>query len=259
MAEPAVSWRLHEKEVRLECGPLVANLALGSLGVSLTALTWQDRNAEKFGAFVTSGPNSKGQRGLEIVERYVRGADLVVTFAKVEPYNVSPQFYWRAKNLESRSAVAIEFIASMQTDLLDSDVAGSVSSFGLDAEVFLASELSAPKFHPVSCPVGASSPAGALVDFKRADSPEPLFVFRNSTLGLSYAEMVHPSDFIAAELLCNDAQPWLLNWTLFPERLEKGVIRRARICGWFLPAENDLEVAVELARRFVNEPPPLTT
>jgi hypothetical protein len=46
---------------------------------------------------------------------------------------------------------------------------------------------------------------------------------------------------------------------LFPERLEKGVIRLARICGWFMPAENDLATAVELAKRFVAEPPPLTT
>jgi hypothetical protein len=45
---------------------------------------------------------------------------------------------------------------------------------------------------------------------------------------------------------------------LFPEHLEKGVIRRGRVCGWFMPAENDLETAVALARQFVAEPLPLT-
>ena len=46
---------------------------------------------------------------------------------------------------------------------------------------------------------------------------------------------------------------------LFPERLEKGVIRRGRICAWFLPREADLAIAAELFRRFVSQPPPLTT
>src|SRR5688572_29995393 len=109
MAEPAVSWRLEGEEALLACGPLAARLVLTPLGVRLLPLSWQNRSAEKFGAFVTSGPNSKGQRGLEIVERYIRGTDLVVLFAKVEPYNISPQFYWRARNIESHRAVAIEF------------------------------------------------------------------------------------------------------------------------------------------------------
>ena len=50
----------------------------------------------------------------------------------------------------------------------------------------------------------------------------------------------------------------MLRATLFPERLEKGVIRRGRVCGWFMPVENDLETAVRLARAFVEEPLPLT-
>jgi hypothetical protein len=84
-----------------------------------------------------------------------------------------------------------------------------------------------------------------------------LFVFRQPELGLSYAEMVHPTDFVSAE--ANGRPPTCVRSTLFPEGLEKGVIRRARICGWFLPTENDLETAVELAKQFVDEPLPLTT
>ena len=66
--------------------------------------------------------------------------------------------------------------------------------------------------------------------------------------------MVHPTDFVSARL----QHTRHVETTLFPEHLEKGVIRRGRICGWFMPAENDLDTAVELAREFVNEPPPLT-
>jgi hypothetical protein len=89
-----------------------------------------------------------------------------------------------------------------------------------------------------------------------------LFVFRKSEQDFSYAELVHPTDFHSA--VVNEGcgpfeESGPLRAQLFPERLEKGVIRRARICGWFMPAENDLETAVTLAKRFVDEPLPLTT
>jgi hypothetical protein len=70
--------------------------------------------------------------------------------------------------------------------------------------------------------------------------------------------MVHPSDFVTAQVQWNESGSPMVSATLFPESLEKGVIRRARLSGWFLPAENDLQAAVELAKRFVNEPLPLT-
>jgi hypothetical protein len=92
-----------------------------------------------------------------------------------------------------------------------------------------------------------------------SESNEHVFLFRSPTAKTSFAEVVHPSDFVSAEVHSDAARPWLVDVRLFPERLEKGVIRRARICGWFLPAENDLETAVELAKRFVDEPLPLTT
>ncbi|MDZ4820284.1 MAG: hypothetical protein SGJ20_15060, partial [Planctomycetota bacterium] len=67
------------------------------------------------------------------------------------------------------------------------------------------------------------------------------------------------TDFASAEVAMDEDQPLILSTTLFPDRLEKGVIRRGRICGWFMPVENDLATAAQLAREFVAEPPPLTT
>ena len=75
---------------------------------------------------------------------------------------------------------------------------------------------------------------------------------------MSYAHMVHPSDFVSMRLKVA-LYAGVAESQLFPEHLEKGVIRRGRICGWFMPLENDLQTAVELARQFVNEPLPLTT
>jgi hypothetical protein len=70
--------------------------------------------------------------------------------------------------------------------------------------------------------------------------------------------MVHPLDFSAGAKSGIGRPQADVRWQLFPEHLEKGVIRRGRICGWFMSVENDLETAVQLAREFVNEPPPLT-
>ena len=140
-------------------------------------------------------------------------------------------------------------ILSMQTDLLDSDPQATVTSTAVGSEFLYANSLSNPSL--------ASLEEQA---FDRDTSPENLFLMRDIRGDLSYAEMVHPSDFVSAEIFYDeDDQPCAVQSTLFPERLEKGVIRRARICGWFMPVENDLETAVELARQFVDEPLPLTT
>jgi hypothetical protein len=51
-----------------------------------------------------------------------------------------------------------------------------------------------------------------------------------------------------------------LSWSLFPESLEKGVIRRVRACGLFLPRQNDEWNTVNsLIQQFMDSPPILTT
>jgi hypothetical protein len=71
-------------------------------------------------------------------------------------------------------------------------------------------------------------------------------------------EAVFPTDFIATEPASATAGGVAWNRLLFGEQLEKGVIRRARIAGWFLPRENDLTIALRLWGEFCNSPPPLT-
>jgi hypothetical protein len=144
--------------------------------------------------------------------------------------------------------VGVELIMSMRTDLLDSEPLTSVESFLQNGEALSTLRLQTGDFRP-------ASPAR----LQRADlaaGEVPAFLFRHPSV--SYFQMVHPDDFFVVELgLWRKKHPRLTT-TLFPERLEKGVIRRARVCGWFLPAENDLAVAVELGRQFIDEPLPLT-
>ena len=229
---------------RLEpCGPH----DLSFMGVRLLVATWRGMPSDAFGAMITAGPGPRPPV-IEVKERYVRGSDFVATYARSEEFPVAPQFYWRAALHEALSAVQVQMILSVQTDLLDSHPEASVNSFAIESRLFHAASLQSGAFREISDSAMYEGDAGR----------EHVFVFRNEALDLSYAQMVHPSDFVAAQVQVSESRPPLLSATLFPESLEKGVIRRARISGWFLPAENDLAVAVKLAKQFVNEPLPLT-
>jgi hypothetical protein len=191
---------------------------------------------------------------------YVRGNDFVAAFGEGGREHVTPQLYWRAGCIEEFQATSLELIVSVKTDLLDSrPLSRAHTLMSSEATILHAASLATPRFEVVKQPGQRSSASGGrAVGFDAADSSEHLFLFRMPEHDLSFAQLVHPSDFVAAELGIDHEPPYSLLVTLFPERLEKGVIRRGRVCGFFLPVKNDVEVAAELARRFVSEPLPLT-
>jgi hypothetical protein len=247
MGQGANTWEMLAASARLCRGPLAGRVVFNDLGVNFLLDQWQGRALER-AVLHTSGPTAKSF-ALQLSETYIRGGDLIATFARTPPHQIAPQIYWRAKEFPASSAIGVEMILSMQTDLLDSDPHATVTSAMAGAEYFYASSLSK-----------ASLTKLGNEDFECPGSAENLFLMRDARWGLSYSEMVHPSDFVSAEIFYDEKDhPCAVQSVLFPERLEKGVIRRARICGWFMPAENDLETAVELAKRFVDEPLPLTT
>jgi hypothetical protein len=245
-----IEWRLAERTAALSCGPLTGRVEFGARGTRFLVESWDGRPIGNWTALATQGPPATGERN-EIADSYIRGPDLVVTFAKRPPFQFAPQIYWRASEHQAFRAVQIELMFSIQTELLDSDPESCVTSLARDAALFHADDLAAAAFTPLPL-------AGTPRSFARDSSPTHLFVFRSRALGVSYAEMVHPSDFVRARVMGADALPTIES-TLFPERLEKGVIRRGRIGGWFMPAEGDLETSAALARQFVEEPLPLTT
>jgi len=251
MPDSEVAWQLDGEIAHLKCGPLVGRVELDGLGTRFVVNTWNGELADAFGVLVTAGPGPRPAI-LEVGERYVRGADYVATYAATRENPIVPHFYWRAKYHAALQAVQIEMVMSVQTDLLDSQPEASINSLAMESRLFWTESLLERRFEELK----GSEPTRQI---ERGSSGEHLFVFRSERLGLSYAQLVHPTDFVAAHVHSKDGKPWLVESTLFTDRLEKGVIRRGRICGWFLPAENDLEVAVELARQFVEEPLPLTT
>ncbi len=238
-------WTLAGNEVRLESPGLRAKVWLDRVSGGLSEIIWNRQLAlcRPLQLLCNEGPR---------VEAYIRGNDLVSTYESRLPHG-APQIYWRL-HAGSPPAIGVEVVLSMRTELLDSQPLSAVDSMAADVRAFHSTSLDATDFAPVDFD-------GAPHRWTSADAATHLFALRSERLKMTYAEMVHPSDFVSAVLSKPEPEidSWHLKSVLFPESLEKGVIRRARICGWFLPAENDLAVAVQLARKFIEEPLPLTT
>lgn len=248
MSEQDVKWELSGPGATLKCGPLEAYARCDAHGLDVVVTKWAERPTPGISVLCSAGPvESAGQ--LEVADRYVRGNDLVVSCLPSGPHQITPHVYWRAKFCREFNASRIELVLSAQTDLLDSGPAWHINSFVREATLLHCDIREHRQVEDISALVKT---------FDAAASTEHLFLFRAKSLGITYAQMVHPSDFAGANVALDGRQPMVVGSTLFPERLEKGVIRRGRICGWFMPAENDLETAVKLAREFVNEPLPLT-
>jgi hypothetical protein len=180
--------------------------------------------------------------GESLVDWYVRGHDLVATYAQRPPRTVQPTYYWRSLQA-SRDVLGVELMVSMQTSLLDSDATfRSLSECRGDAHWL--SE--ANKATPITA-----------TDWESPVDSRGFFLFRLAR-ETSYVEMVFPSDFLGAEVTTSNGLSQL-RYRMFPEELEKGVIRRGRIRALFLPSADDVNLAWEAYAQLCAEQPPLTT
>lgn len=232
----------------LTLGPLVARVQFDPLGVRWQVVSWHGQLSDFLGAMITAGPGPRPPR-LVLGEAYVRGSDLIASYAPQPDYPFTPHFRWQATWHPAHGAVQIELIVSVQTDQLDSRPEATVTSFAVQSQIFSAATLDAEAL--------VELPPPGVHEIRAEETRQHLVLFRQEALGVSYAEMVHSSDFVRRTLRL-DQTPWRVESLLFPERLEKGVIRRGRISGWLMPAEGDVTAAVALARQFEQEPPPLT-
>lgn len=176
-------------------------------------------------------------------EAYIRGHDLIATYAPSSGRSVQTQIYLRFVPPGGKcNALGIELILSAQTHLLDSRPATTIQS-STRGEVI--------------CFDGAWQ---KLSENRVFDSnwPVTLFILRPDHTNFSLVQMIDPSDFTAALYTLNDRVSDV-SFELFPDRLEKGVIRRARTCLTVVPRANDDSIAVAAYERFLGSPLPLTT
>lgn len=187
-----------------------------------------------------------------LADAYVRGADLVTTYAPTEGWPFSPQIYWRINSTDRREqSCSLSLLVSVQTHLLETWPRISIESDLHSAEVLLVSAQANDGID--SNPLGH----GNHVFFPTTSAG--CILHRPAGADFSYAEIMPPSDFREMRLSWNADGSCHTAWSLFADFLEKGVIWRARLQSLLLPRGNDVELARACCQAIDERPLPLTT
>jgi hypothetical protein len=198
-------------------------------------------------------------------ELFARGGDLVGIYAATQNYPYRSQVYWRLGShpclvAGRRALAAIELVVSQQTDLLDTLPVLQVASRMPYCDCGTIS-LESGEFRGITSELSA----GTVVELLAEQGPHVLLV-RGESGQPSYAEMVHPLDFMRTELRIfpsastsdSTHAPLEARHFLFSRPLEKGVILRSRVLGLWLDPRYDHETALTHFRQFADSEPPLT-
>ena len=181
-----------------------------------------------------------------LVDTYTRGDDLVATYAETELHPLRVQIYWRSLHAAA-SAKGIELLLSVQTGLLDSDPTVEVVTV-----------------LPGDAALQALPVEGSPNDQQRLLVESGSFVASHATMNGTYVEMIHPGD-AHRTTIAHEGDRMVVRRKIFEHRLEKGVILRARLRGYFLASsrnvenDNESKIAAECLSEFARSEPPLTT
>ncbi len=191
-----------------------------------------------------------------VEDAYVRGSDLIVTYAETAQHPVRAQVYWRMVDEPDASpGVVIEVLVSVQTESLDVDprtrLATTVPSRGWS---YLPADRVASGFQPLV--LDEPSPRRAPIT-----SPATALLARMEPAGsCSYGQIVFDSDLLDARIAWErDRGESTLETTHFGARLEKGVLRRIRSRAVLAPRAQDEQLVAELLKDSATAAPPLVT
>ncbi len=196
-----------------------------------------------------------GRTNSVLAESYVRGDDLVATYVQVDEQPYRPQLYWRLQlaHDELQAMAAIYLLVSVQTNRLDSHPQMLVTSGVTAAEVW---HLDAAG---EAVPIDLSSDSAVSLSPDDGAGCVLLRTVAGDGSQISYAEMIHPSDFGNLVVRRTDDGEIQTEHRLFASFLEKGVIRRARLRGVLLERKGDVEAAAAWYQALVSDRLPLTT
>lgn len=258
MKQEAPFWSLAANIGQLRCGALSAKVDLKQPHQGLRAAKLRDKQlaGERLSLVSSDAPATHpASWPATLTDAYIRGRDLVATYAGVESWPYSPTVYWSAdtENLGQNSGeilAALSLVVSIQTNLLDTH-----------PRIDIRTSLAADDIVLVSV-AGDELLVDSHVDGPQAIDPRTHacgLIWRVRDCDLSYAEIVPTSDFHQLAVTRTGEHAAQSRWELFSEFLEKGVIRRARLQSLFLPRENDVQVVAECCQAVERKPLPLTT
>ncbi len=252
----ASAWKLQGHRARLSLEPLRAVVdatqpasGLVEIGVGEASLT----DAQLLGVLL---PAFRREDTETIVEFHSRGADLVAAYDATPDRPMRVDLLWHvfAPDDPAGPIAVVDLVVSVRTLLLRSQPRVAVQSKLPTRDAQRLVDAESNHFQPLGVdPVAATTVLPG--------DGTGCILFRLPGEEFSYAEMVHPTDFLHDEL-CGavaDDPVCTLRHDLFPERLEKGVIRRARVRGLLVPRDDDTRLAAESYLEFASTEPPLGT
>ena len=236
----SATWNLTDRVAQFQAGLLSGQVSLSDSVEGFHQMKYQERVIE--GAFLGLGVGGRSlsEKG-SLGEAFVRGEDLVVCYPESSDQTFSLQVYRKAQVFEN-GIVQIDAMLSIETRLLESFPEIQIQSeLRCEGAVELSEQGTAGELSVV----GQHKGKGALV-------------FRMANRDWSYAEFAPSEDAGRWRFDFQGEKNSMVERRLGGTFLEKGVIRRLRLRGVFLPRENDLQLASECLAAFRSEAPPLT-
>lgn len=197
------------------------------------------------------------QPQLPLVDHYVRGTDLVASYADSARTMVA-ECYWRVLSDDS-PVVGLEWIISVQTSLLDCHPRVETRTTLPRGELLVSSEPQVAGFRSVTPQFhrAAGTAAGAAAD-AAVGAHSLARLVRPQSADYSFVELFFPGDQASWELqqTAGADQSWQVHWQV--DALEKGVIRRCRARACWIPRQDDEHWASRCWRSLLDSPLPLT-
>lgn len=266
----AARWQLEGQTARLLGAPFEASIDLAHPERGLSV---PDGSNTGLRLSVLGFALGDAQRDRLVIDAYVRQNDLIATFERPRPQPMRAQVYWRwlepsefAPDFATSVLVSFDLIASVNTSLLNADPASSAgSSIDPAAALLCLAQTKSGGLQAVQLGSSADRPHGPAVrQIARNDSGVSCFIGKIADGLHTWVEMVHPTDFRGSKATFSDSNALPghcavgLTHDLFEERLEKGVILRARIRAALVKQDKDSDCAVAAFRRFSAAEPSLT-
>lgn len=219
------------------------------------SIRWNEKSCDHLRILQCRNANSAGDPEDELIDTYLREDDLVATYVQAPKRVNRKQVYLRpAGFLYPEPIAGIEIVFSMQTERLDGD-----------PQLSIRSEAPTTRMHAL---VNPAAPQWETLDptEEALDLPTHQFcgAFATELSGSEaiFAQVIDPSDFLGGRWIrqSESSNLFALSFPVFGSSLEKGVIRRGRVTGLFLPnTSGALDSLLSFYQWYRESPPMLTT
>jgi len=237
-------WQLDANRAKLLTPNLAASVELANPSLGLQQLEFAGSSV--MGQLLgVSLANASVSTGIKVSDAFVRGGDLVASYAETEERHYSLEIYWRL--ITASNFTVVDLLLSLETDLLESFPRIATRSVLSSGEAWWVSD-------------GGKS-VREIADLQTVDLHQDSIgvVLRPTDAGWSYVEMSLAGDHGGVKFSNPSPVQIAIERDLAGSFLEKGVIRRLRLRGALVPREGDLQIAGQLLSEFAAETPPLTT